>query len=278
MFIKYKIGGGLKTNLGVNVINALGDVNIFVNGTNPNLNTAVSQSLKVNNPVPSIGGKDDPTIEEIRSLIKKYDGKTFTATSKYSYEQLLNNIPQRFTQPFKYNINVDDNKIKIYLLTLNSSNQLVNTSSSVIKENIATYLSKYKSINDYVEIIDGKIINLKMEIFVLADPLIDKDSLTNNIIAKIKDKYSPYSLQMGDSIYVGEIIKLVNEVNGVYNINKVSLFNPIGGNYSINRISQPLINTDTREINLLDQNILFTDFDQIFEFKFNNDIVVKYSN
>lgn len=278
MFIKYKIGGGLKTNLGVNVINALGDVNIFVNGTNPNLNTVVSQSLKVNNPVPSIGGKDDPTIEEIRSLIKKYDGKTFTATSKYSYEQLLNNIPQRFTQPFKYNINVDDNKIKIYLLTLNSSNQLVNTSSSVIKENIATYLSKYKSINDYVEIIDGKIVNLKMEIFVLTDPLIDKDSLTNNIIAKIKDKYSPYSLQMGDSIYVGEIIKMVNEVNGVYNINKVSLFNPVGGNYSINKISQPLINTDTREINLLDQNILFTDFDQIFEFKFNNDIIVKYSN
>lgn len=278
MFIKYKIGGGLKTNLGANTINTLGDINIFVNGANPNMNSIVSTSLSVNNPVPSIGGKDDPTIEEIRSLIRKYDGKTFTATSKYSYEQLLNQIPQRFTQPFKYNINVDDNKIKIYLLTLNSSNQLINNSSSVIKENIATYLSKYKSINDYIEIIDGKIINIKFEIFVLSDPLVDKDSLTNSIVSKIKEKYSPYNLQMGDNIYIGEIIKLINEISGVYNINKISVFNPINGNYSNNAISQPLLSTATREINLLDQNILFTDFDQIFEIKYNTDIVIKYSN
>ena len=46
LFIQYRVGGGLNSNLGVNVINQIGTVSFFVNGPSESQNTNTVNSLK----------------------------------------------------------------------------------------------------------------------------------------------------------------------------------------------------------------------------------------
>ncbi len=69
VFVKYRVGGGKDSNLGVSVITSVDNVEFNVQGPNSNTNTQVIQSLTVTNVTPAIGGADQPTIEEMRNMI-----------------------------------------------------------------------------------------------------------------------------------------------------------------------------------------------------------------
>ena len=69
LFIQYRIGGGLGTNLGTNVITQIGTVSFFVNGPSESINTTVVNSLSCNNVTAAIGGANFPTMEEVRNLV-----------------------------------------------------------------------------------------------------------------------------------------------------------------------------------------------------------------
>ena len=70
MFISYRVGGGSTSNLGPNTIDAVTKKEMFVNGSNQTINQKVKNSLKVNNPLPAIGGRDEPSVEELRNLVR----------------------------------------------------------------------------------------------------------------------------------------------------------------------------------------------------------------
>ena len=274
LFIRYRVGGGLKSNIGVNGINSFGDINVYVNGNDRNINQNVSKSLEVTNPVASIGGKDEPTLEEIRNIIKKYKTPINAANSLYSYNYILNELPPKYTLPYRYSIISDENKAKIFILTLNSEGKLNSSSSQIIKENILNYLYYKKGMNDYIEIIDGKIINLKVEFFLTVEPFIsNQQQMFNSVNDKMNLLFSPQILNMGQDVFVGNILKEINSIEGVINVDKINFYNPINGVYSTTSIGQP-VDATTRLINLLDQNTLFCDHNQMFEIKSNNDIII----
>jgi hypothetical protein len=63
LFVQYRVGGGLATNLGTNIINQVGTVTFFVNGPSENTNSAVVNSLRCNNVTAAIGGAGIPSLE-----------------------------------------------------------------------------------------------------------------------------------------------------------------------------------------------------------------------
>lgn len=69
LFIKYRVGGGKNTNLGVDVISSIDNVDFSVIGPNSSINSQVIQSLLVTNVTPAVGGSDQPSIEEIRNMV-----------------------------------------------------------------------------------------------------------------------------------------------------------------------------------------------------------------
>ena len=66
MFVKYRVGGGANSNVGPNILKSVGDVFMEVNGDDSTINQNVQNSLTVNNPLPAIGGKEQPSLNEIR--------------------------------------------------------------------------------------------------------------------------------------------------------------------------------------------------------------------
>ncbi len=277
LFVRYRVGGGPSANVGPNIINSIGQNIINVNGPTPAINQTVSRSLRVNNPIPAIGGAGVPSVEQIRQLTKYNFASQNRAVSIKDYHALIGKIPGKFGSPYRYLVTEEQNKIQIYTLGLDANSKLSNQSSNTLKENIATWLSDYRMINDYVLVKDGKIINLGFDVDLFIDKLVNQSEVINNVINSIKDYFDVKKWGMGDNIYMAQLVENINNVGGVLNVIDVRVYNLIGGNYSLNQTNQPfIINTlDNRElpfnnskrIDLGEDYALFGDQDSMFEIK-----------
>ena len=276
MFVRYRVGGGAGANIGSNVINSVGQFEMIINGPVPANNQAVRNSLRVNNPVPAFGGADDPTIEEVRYMTKYNFASQNRAVTIKDYVATIFKMPGKYGVPFRMQVAENQNKVEFAVLGLDSNGKLNNSSTNTLKENMATWLADYRMINDYVLIRDGKIINLAFQIDLFTDKSFNQGEIINNTINVIKDYFDIKKWQMGQNIYISQLVEAINNVAGVLNVVDIKIFNRVGGNYSLNATSQSYIDAVTREINLTDDYVLFAEYDTMFEIKFpNSDIKVR---
>ena len=268
MFIKYRTGGGVTSNLGPNVINSIGTAEIFVNGPSQQMNTSVRNSIRVNNPIPAIGGKDEASVEELRNLVRYNFSAQNRAVTINDYKARVALMPGQFGSPFRCDVVEEQNKIKIYTMSLNDNNKLSNQSNTTLQRNIATYLSDYRMINDYIEISNAKIINLGFEVDVLAQKQVPQGEIINEVINTITNYLDVSKWEMGQDIYLGRMVEQINSIAGVLNVIELRVYNKVGGSdYSLNEISQPYIDEETRQIDLLGENKLFGQPGVMFEIK-----------
>ena len=274
LFIKYRIGGGKDSNLGVNVITSVDDVEFDVNGPNENFNSQVQQSLRVTNVTPAIGGADQPTIEELRNMVSYNFSAQDRAVTLNDYKSLIETMPSTYGAPAKVNVMEEDNKVKIKLLSYDENGNLTDIVSNTLKNNILSYLSEYRMINDYIDITSGQVIDLGLEI----DLIVDKNEKTSDILrTTIQNTIEFFAIEkrkMGDPLFVGDLMREIGAVSGVVNVVDVRVFNKKGGNYSSSEVSQT-VNATTGLISQTDLTI-FMKSNQIFQIRFPNvDIKVR---
>ena len=267
MFIKYRVGGGTQANIGINTINSTGLVEMTVNGPNVTNNQAVRSSLKVNNPVPAFGGGNEPTTEEIRYMTKYNFASQNRAVTLKDYIATVFKMPGKFGVPYRMQIAENQNKVEFAVLGLNSNSKLDNSSTNTLKENMATWLADYRMINDYVVIRDGKIINLAFDIDVYTDKAFNQGEIVNNVITVVKDYFDVNKWQMGQNIYLTQLVEAINNVGGVLNVTDIKVFNVFGGNYSNNTTNQAYLDNVTSQIDLTADYALFGEYDTMFEIK-----------
>jgi len=267
LFIKYRVGGGSSSNIGPGTLtnNILSD--IFVNGTVNKKNILVRDSLTVSNPVPCLGGRDEPSVNEIRNIVKYNFSAQNRAVTIKDYVSRVAMMPGEFGVPFKYNVYEEQNKIVVAILGINPEGKLTNSSTNILKDNISEYLSDYRMINDYVQIKNGKIINLGFDIDLMVDKKFTKSQIISEVINRVISYLDVNKFDMGENIFLSQLIEIINNVNGVLNIVDLKVFNKVGGKYSLNEISQPYTNEETREIDLMGEYTLFSDGNSIFEVK-----------
>jgi hypothetical protein len=269
MFVKYRVGGGADTNLGSNILTSPGIVNIVVNGPNTTINTAVRASLKVNNAFPAIGGKDAPSVEEIRNFVKYNFSAQNRAVTIKDYQSRIALMPGQFGVPFRQGVFEEQNKVKVYILGLDADGKLTNTSTSTLMQNIATYLADYRMMNDYVQVSNGKIINLSFEIDLFIDKKSPQSQIVSQVISTVQSTIDINKYQMGDNIYLSPLIEAINNVGGVLNVIDLRVYNKVGeGKYSVNEIAQPYIDPSTRQIDISSDYTLFGDPISMFEVKY----------
>lgn len=255
IFVRYRVGGGTASNIAANVLTQVGNVDITVNGARDNYNQAVKASLKVNNPIPALGGIDEPSIESIRRLTSYNFAAQERCVTSRDYLSRVLKMDGRFGAPFRVAAEEKDNKIVISILALNENAQLQNSTTTTLKENIAEYLSKYRMMNDYVEIADGKILNLGFEVDILMDKAFSQSEVVTNTINTISTYLDISKHDMNENIYLGDLIENINNVPGVLNIIDLRIFNKLGGDYGQNEISQEYVDDNTRQINPIDYTI-----------------------
>jgi hypothetical protein len=268
MFVKYRTGGGSSTNLGPNILNQLGIADIIITGPSPSMNVSVRNSIRVNNPIPALGGKDSPSVEELRNLVRYNFSSQNRAVTISDYQTRIALMPGEFGTPFRCGVVEEQNKIKVYTMGLDSNGKLSNESTTTLQNNIATYLSDYRMINDYIEVSNGKIINLGFEIDLVIEKQYPQGQIITEAINKTKSYFDISKWGMGDDIYLGQLVEAINNISGVLNVVDIRVYNKVGGaDYSPNEISQPYIDSESRQIDLLNDYKLFGEPNAIFEIK-----------
>lgn len=279
LFIKYRVGGGISSNVGVNVLTSLGIHTIFVQGQNPTINQRVKSSLTVNNPIPAYGGVNEISIEEMRNVTRyNFAAQNRCITPKDYYSRILQ-MNGKYGAPYKASVAVIGNKVEISILSVDADGKLTNQSTNTMKENLVTYLREYKSDLDYVSVKDGKILNIGFEFDLFIDPNFNRNEIASEVVNVVNNFVQNQNLIMGQDIYLSQLIEVVNNIGGVLNVIDFRVYNKVGfGIYSLNRTGQTLIDSTTGQIDLLGQNAIFADYDEIFEIKYpEKDIKVRFS-
>ena len=122
-------------------------------------------------------------------------------------------------------------------------------------------------VNDFLEIESAEVIDLSLEIDLIIDKNGNQTEIIRTCIEDIIDYFTVDKRKMGDPLFVGDLNRIVNDVNGVVNVVDVRVFNMIGGEYSTAQVSQSYVDDTTKEIQQSDMTI-FMKSNQIYQVRF----------
>jgi hypothetical protein len=236
MFILYRVGGGSATNLGPNSINKITLANIDwandTSNTDGSRRGDVITSMKVTNLSTALGGKDAPSTEEIKALMKYNTSAQNRAVTVKDYIVKLAQMPPRYGAPFRCCAIETNNKIEIDVLGLNSSGKLDSALPQTLAKNIVEYMSHYKQINDYIEIKSGRVYNIGISIDLFVDKNYTVANVVANVIEKVKSYFDVSTRNMGEDIFVGDLEKEITLEDGVLSLISLKVFKIWNGSYS----------------------------------------------
>jgi len=278
LFVQYRVGGGLQSNLGTNVINQIGTVSFFVNGPSEATNSSVVNSLRCNNVTAAIGGAGLPTIEEIRNYVSFNFSAQKRAVTVQDYDSIIRNMPAQFGAPAKVSITENDNKILIQILSYDTSGKLTNIVSNTLKQNIANYLSNYRMMNDYISIFTAEVIDVSVDLSIVLDSAQNSGQIISQVIDLISTYFNPQTRQLGQNVYLSEIRSIVQNTNGVLTVAGLDIYNEVGGQYSSAETSMVYSDPETKLIGPVDDTI-FAQPSQVYQIRYpNKDIRVSVKN
>jgi hypothetical protein len=278
LFIQYRVGGGVGSNIGVNAITQIGTVSFFVNGPSDSVNTTVVNSLRCTNVTAAIGGANFPTTEEVRNLVSYNFSAQKRAVTVNDYESIIRTMPSQFGAPAKVSITENNNKIIVQMLSYDETGRLTEVISNTLKNNVANYLSNYRMINDYVSIQSANVIDLSFNIDVVLDSTQNQGTVISQIITIVSDYFEPINRQLGENVNISELRRLIQSENGVISLSEIQVFNQVGGQYSSSQTSQRYLDSATKQIELIDETI-FAQPNQTYQIKYpNKDINIRVKN
>lgn len=298
MYILYRVGGGVSTNLGPGAINKITLANIDWGGNTGNTDGSqrgkVVTSLTVTNISTAVAGKDAPSTEEIKALMKYNMGAQNRAVTVKDYKIKLMQMPPKYGAPFRSTVVETNNKIEMDFLGINALGQLDSALPQTLVENVLEYMSHYKQINDYIEIKSGRVYNIGIGIDVFIDKNYNAADVITSIINAAKSYFDVNKHEMGDDIFIGDLEKEITLLDGVISLIDLRVYKIWNGSYSPDKCPLPptvegsvcgVPNQDTfntpdgslsEQIDLMAcDKVLYGDYNNMFEVKNSNDIQVR---
>ena len=154
------------------------------------------------------------------------------------------------------------NLAKDFIITsYNNQGQFTNATSA-LKQNLSTYLSQYRTINDSIRLRDAFIVNIGVDFSVIILPNYNNNQVISNCISQLQDYFNAKNMQINQPLLLKEVFILLDKVEGVQTVSDVDITDKVGGNYS-------QYSYDIKGANL--NNIIYPSVDpSIFEVKFPN--------
>ena len=274
MYILYRIGGGVATNIGPGAINTITYANVDWGGntgaTDGSMRGDVISSLRVANVSTAVAGKDAPSAEEIKYLIKYNSTAQNRAVTVQDYKVKLMQMPPKYGAPFRNAVIETNNKVEMNFLGLNSNGQLDSALPQTLVENVIEYMTNFKQINDYIEIRSGRIYNIKVMVDLFIDKNYNSADVIKNVITSIVDYFDVNKRDMGEDIFVGDLEKEITLTDGVVSLIKLRIMKGAGGDECpLPEKSQDDgcdADVQAREIDLdAIENVLYADYNSMYQ-------------
>lgn len=274
--IRYLTGGGVTSNAPSNTINKIASTsNIkFNNQTlDPELANYVFSQIQVNNPQASSGGKDGDTTEEIRfNSINTFQTQLRTVTQNDYLVRALSlpseygSLAKVYAEPEKLSNLLPGEMpsvMNLFVLSYDGKKNLTNASKA-LKQNLITYLSQYRMINDSIRIRDGYVINIGVNFELITLPNFNSNEVINKCIAALQDYFNIDKWQINQPIILRELYILLDNIEGVQTVKDIEIVNKVGETQGYSKYAYDIPGA-------VQNNIVYPSLDpSIFEVKYPN--------
>jgi hypothetical protein len=276
--VRYLTGGGATANTPANTLtNISGDIKFLKNNLNTSTANYIFSSLAVNNASAADGGGDGDTIEEIRQNASANFSTQLRNVTSDDYLVRVLSMPAKYGAIAKayvettkaQNISAGETNsiLDLYALSYNADKTL-RVPSTALKQNISTYLSQYRMVNDVINIKDGFIINIGVNFEIIVLPDYNNNEVLVNCITALKNYFAIDNWQINQPILLRDLYILLDKIEGVQTVNKVEIVNKVGEDLGYSKYAYDI---KAATIN----NVIYPSLDpSIFEVKYlNSDIV-----
>lgn len=221
--------------------------------------STIKTSLEVNNEEPILGATATRDTNEIKKMALGTISSQGRAVTRQDYQSLVYRMPKKFGNVKRVNVLRDQNSYKrnlnVYIITQNEQNKLIKCSDS-LKQNLKVWLSTNKMINDTIDIIDAKVINLGLDFQIVSEVKNNKEEVLSNCISNLKNWYTR-TAEIGENFYISDVYKILRDTKGVLDVVDVRVNLKYGGAYSdIILDLDKLMSSDRRFIEIPD-NVIY---------------------
>jgi hypothetical protein len=272
-----------------------------------NLFQTLQGTVRISNPDPATGGKDSESIDEIRNnalanfssqnravtiddyIVRVYGlpprfgsiAKVFVSSNSNTAVNINNNLSgfvdsnnsttlindsvKNYLRKVNYDVS-NPFSINLYVLSYDSNKNLTQINPALYN-NIRKYLNRYKMLTDGINIIDGYIINIGVDIKVLVYSNYNKREVIDEVINKTKNFFDIDKLGFNQTINISQLQLEIANVEGVQSVINIKFRNLTSdsGNYSpheynleeatLNNIIYPSLDPSCWEIKYPDNDI-----------------------
>ena len=225
----------------------------------------VKDGLEVTNEQPILGDVGLPTITELKQRVNDVFASQNRAVTADDYEAIVYRMPARFGRVKRTKIVRDKDSFKrnlnLYVVG-EDENEKLTGSNQALKNNLRIWINKYRMLNDTVDILDAKIVNIGIKFLAVVDYNQDKFQALNTAINTIKEMFLR-KLNIGEPIYITNIYNELNNLEEIVDVVNVQIVNDgkAGGLYSD-------LSLNLRDYISADGRILYAPEDTIYELKY----------
>jgi hypothetical protein len=272
--VRYLTGGGVGANVPANTINTISSTVRFLNN-NLDVNQAntIFNSLVANNPTAADGGGDGDTTEEIRQNASSNFATQLRNVTQDDYLVRALSLPARYGVISKAYIEPTKAQsvasgaaasiLDLYILSFDNSSKL-RTASLALKQNLSTYLSQYRMVNDSINIKDAFIINIGVNFDIIVLPNFNSNEVLTRCILAMQDFFTIDKWQINEPIILRDLYVILDEIEGVQTVKNITISNKVGTNLGYSEYAYDITGATIN-------NVVYPSLDpMIFEVKYPN--------
>lgn len=264
--IEYRYGGGIQHNVESGAIRTVRRLDMFFpNGAQASVAQQVRASLDVINEQRASGGAEAPTVDQLKGLIPAFKSAQGRIVTKQDTLARIYTMPSNFGRVYRASIQPNPNNplaSRLFVICKNADEQLI-TAPDALKNNLATYLNEYRMITDAIDILDARIINLRLQFSIVTDPSMNRQLIIKNVLEKVRSYFSTRNFDIDQPIVIGDVQNIIYNTAGIISVPTIQFENVFGNvqnrSYSSEQFDVPANTT---------RGILLAPPGGIFEIKF----------
>jgi len=266
--IRYRANSTNDVNVGINGISSVVSA-IFEfpsTATSTSIMSTIRSSIEVVNELPVVGFVTETTIDELKQRSKDSYASQGRAVTQSDYISLVYRMDGKYGSIKRANIVKDRksirNNLNLFILseTRVSNNPVLIETNDIVKENLKKWLESRRVLSDTIDILDAKIVNLRVSFKVHGKPDRDKNDIEVECMNALVEKFST-KFEIGQPFDINDIYKTLNLLDSVVDTKDVSVEVINGSSYNYN-------NFDINKYLSSDESFIECPDDVCFEIKY----------
>jgi len=222
MTVIYRWGGGLDHNVDPgSIVDVQTLLMEFPQAPSAADAATIRSSVTVTNSVRASGGEDPPLIDDLKQLIPQVRNSQSRIVTKEDLLARVYTMPSNFGRVFRAAVRSNPNNplaSQLFVISRDSNSNLI-LSPDALKDNLKTYLNQYRMISDAVDVLDARVINLKIDFELTIDPSYNKQLILQNVLKLMKKYFDIKNFHIDQPIVISDVVTTIYKTPGIISVN-----------------------------------------------------------